>query len=99
MPNPYLHSGKRDSDVMTTDWPIATKDLLRDFQRLEASHRQDELRRDIFSLIAARKALGDARIAVSAAKRFQKDAAVIRRLDELLVSLAAELEDFPLTVV
>lgn len=99
MPNPRLHSGKTDSDVMTTDWPVATKDLLRDFQRLEATHRQDEVRRDVFSLIAARKALGDAKIAVGAAKRFQKDEAVIGRLDELLVSLEAEMEDFPLTVL
>lgn len=99
MQNPYKHSGKRDTDIMTTEWPIATRDLMQDFQRLEASHRADEVRRDLFSLIAARKALGDAKIAVGDALRYQTNERVKDKLEVLVNTLRDELDEFPLTII
>lgn len=99
MPNPHKHSGKSDSDVMAAEWPVASRDLMRDYQRLEQSHRDEEVRKDLFTLIAARKALGDAKIALGAARRFQRDKRTADRLESLSSEITALVERFPLVIV
>ncbi len=74
--------------------------LLRDHERLSASHEPEQLNQAVFALIRARKAIGDARIAVAHARRLNaENKATEKRLETIGKRLEKEHARFPLLVM
>jgi len=98
--SPHAASVTRDSDVTESPWPVVTKSLLADHEKLEASHEPDQINQGVFSLIRARKAINDALLAVQFCKRLHKeDSATFGRLIALTERLGECHKDFPLTIL
>lgn len=103
MKNPYLNSGKRDTDVARHDWPVTTKSCLATVLKDEAAYSPNEINQQIHQLIRSRKALSDLRIALSAAKRewsglSKMEKKVSRQIAKIISSVKKLSEMFPLTV-
>ena len=80
-------------------WPVATKSLLADHQKLEHNHEPAEINQPLFALIKARKAVNDAMIACAYARRLNSNLPkTVRRLDSLVRSLRTAHDRFPLSV-
>ncbi len=107
MPSPDSHITRRRASSVTRDnefqlaaWPVATASLLQDFERLESNHAPDQINQPLFALIRARKALGDARLAIHAARsKNVGNAAVFYRLNDLSHAIRQLQADFPLSVI
>jgi len=86
---------------MTTDpiWPAVTASLLADHEALLRTHVPSEINQSLFALIRARKALGDARLALATARRLAVRPEVKERLTELSLSLTSAHDRFPLTLL
>lgn len=103
MRSPHAASVTRDSDITDTPYPVVTKSLLADHEKLEASHDPSQVNQPLFALIKARKALNDARLMCQYAKRFQdaektdRGEATAKRLSEIVLMLASI--DFPITIL
>lgn len=98
--SPHAASVTRDSDITETPFPVVTKSLLADHEKLEASHAPDQINQGVFALIRARKAINDALLAVQFSKRiYKEDSATNSRLAALAERLAECHKDFPLTIL
>ncbi len=99
MVSPHAASYTRDSDVTDTPYPVVTRSLLADHEKLEAHHTPEQINQPLFALIKARKALSDAHIACNCAKRKSESYAVTSRLNQIMAMLRSLHEEFPLTIL
>ena len=100
MHNPYLDTGKRDSDATTHEWPAVTTSLLADHERLDATHDPSQINQPLFALIRARKAIGDARLALHKARLLFKDNILVSdRLESIAAQLSEEMRRYPVSIV
>lgn len=83
----------------TSQFPVVTFSILADHEKLERCCNESEINQAVFSLIKARKAINDARLAVSAAKRRQTKQPAIDRLTEISNALTEAHDNFPLTIL
>jgi hypothetical protein len=90
----------RENEWASHPWPTATHSLLQDYIHLETNHSIDEINQPLFSLIKARKAINDAFIACSAARRLNtRNPKVSKRLQSLSRKLSKLHTDFPLSLI
>lgn len=99
MKNPYAASQTRDTEIMETEWPLATTSQLADSLKTEARYKPEEINQGVHKLIMARKAIGDARLACAAAIKEHKREDVKTRLREVMSELDAAMKRLPLTVL
>jgi hypothetical protein len=100
--SPRASSHTRDSDITITPWPVVTRSLLADHDKLAASHDPSQINQPLFALIRARKAIGDARLACLFAKRLYVHAdkpELLERLTQVAAALEAVHTAFPLTIL
>lgn len=91
---------ERANSLIESEWPTASLTELRDHERMERAHLPDQINQPLFALIKARKALYDAKLSISAAKRWFGDKENVReRLDSISAAIEREHDRFPLTVL
>ncbi len=100
MISPRAASHTRDSDVTVTPFPVVTRSLLADHEKLARSHTPEQVNQPLFALIRARKALNDARLACQAARALNaSNDAVVLHLSAFMQTLGEMNERFPLTIL
>ena len=84
----------------TNAYPIVTRSLLADIERIAATHQESQVNQGVLSLIRARKAINDALLAVRAAtKHYPKNEMVRNDLERIGMELKAAHDDLPLTIL
>lgn len=83
----------------TSLFPVVTFSILADHEKLERCYDPSEVNQSVFTLIKARKAINDARLAVLTAKRRQTKQPTIDRLTEIYETLTQAHNNFPLTIL
>lgn len=104
IPSMTRRRDQRNHNVIGRPFPVATRDMLADALHLTTTHTADQINQPLLALILARKAINDARLACSAAKRqWPGDSlsatAVRDRLDEIMETLRETMEQVPLSIV
>jgi hypothetical protein len=88
------------AELTPTDWPVVTRSLLADIERIAATHEESQVNQGVLALVRARKALMDARLAVINAKRLYPEKPELNeRLESIASDLFAQHARFPLTVL
>lgn len=91
-------NASRDS-VVETEWPGCTELFLADVEKLSALP-PEQVHQPLLTLVRARKAIGDAIIACSHARRlYPESKAVQDRLESIAATLREEQKRFPLTFI
>lgn len=87
-------------NIRAYEWPMTTSGALADAINVDNNNAPDEINQPIHKLILARKAIGDAKLALHAARLLHKDNGdVTERLTELMGGLDEATRRFPLTII
>lgn len=83
-----------------TQWPVVTRSLLADMERIAAAHEESQVNQGVLALVRARKAIHDAVLSLRAAERqYVNNSPVKDRLERVRWDMLKAHDTLPLTIL